>query len=94
MNQSVLAGMFCLLVPGAAEASGTSGITGSGSLRPVTKTYVTSSDGRFQMDANLQRAPATVQQTGQFSLTAKLIAAAPSAICSPVGDIIFRNGFE
>lgn len=94
MNRRVLAGVMCLFVSGAAQASGTAGITGSGSLRPATKTDVTSVDGRFQMDANLQRAPATVQQTGPFSLTAKLTAAAPSAICSPVGDIIFRNGFD
>lgn len=93
MNPRVLAGVTCLLVAGATHASDNSGITGGGSLRPAAQP-VASQDGRFHLKAGFQRAPATVQQAGGFSLTAKLTASVPTATCSPVGDLIFRNGFD
>lgn len=94
MNCRMLAAIACLLFAATAHAADKPGITGGGSLRPITHAGVTSQDGRFQMDGSLQRTPVKRQEGGTFSLTAKISAPNVPASCAPVGDTIFRNGFE
>ena len=94
MNHSALSAIVFLFFSGTAHAVGQPVITGAGSLRPIANAGVTSQDGRFQMDSSLQRAPVRRQETGAFSLLAKHSAPNVPASCAPVGDTIFRNGFE
>ena len=94
MNRRVLVAIACLLFSATAHAADKPGITGGGSLRPITHAGVTSPDGRFQMDSSLQRAPVKRQEGGAFSLVAKISAPNDPASCAPVGDTIFRHGFE
>lgn len=94
MNRRVLAAIACLLYAGTAHAADNPGFTGGGSLRPITHAGVTSQDGRFTMDGSLQRAPVKRQEAGSFSLLAKLTAPNVPLSCAPVGDTIFRNGFD
>lgn len=54
-----------------------------------------SANGRFTLSADLRPA-AVVQSSGRYSLNAKLQPDPNSiaAACGPVGDAIFKNGFE
>ncbi|MEO7013578.1 MAG: hypothetical protein ABI127_04660 [Dokdonella sp.] len=95
MNRQLCVGLFCVLFAGGAQASDTTHITGSASLRPVAHAEAASEDGRFRMESSLRAAPAPKQEAGGFSLSAKL--AAPKSMrasCAPAGDLIFANGFE
>ena len=66
----------------------------SGQATATTPTP-TSSDGRFQLDAALS-ASTQPSDDGRFSLSAKLKPDPKSVTgtCAPLGDSIFRNGFE
>ena len=95
MNRPLCIGLFCVLFAGGAQASDTTHITGSASLRPVEHSEVASEDGRFRMQSTLRASLAPKQEAGGFSLSAKL--AAPKSMlasCAPVGDLIFENGFD
>ena len=95
MNRQLCIGLFCVFFAGAAQASDTTRITGSASLRPVAHAEVASQDGRFHMESSLRAAPSPKQETGDYSLSAKL--AAPksmTASCATAGDLIFANGFD
>lgn len=95
MNRQLYIGLFCVMFAGAAQASDTTRISGSASLRPVARAEVASQDGRFRMESSLRAAASPKQEAGGYSLSAKL--AAPksmTASCAPVGDLIFANGFD
>lgn len=75
-----------------AEVEISSRFTGSGAL---TTPEARSSDGRFELDAELQAAP-TVRSNGRFALNAKLALDAKSlaTACAVAGVDIFKNSFE
>ncbi len=69
--------------------------SGSAGLdKPATSNA--SANGRYSISADLRPATAVVQSTSRYSLNAKLQPDAKSiaTACGPVGDSIFKNGFE
>ena len=83
-----------LLVFYAATATAESRFSGSATLaKPEAPSA--SADGRFNISADLRPAAVT-QSGGRFALEAKLQPNAKSiaTACGPVGDDIFKNGFE
>ena len=88
---AVLAFFACATVSAAEPAPATARFSGSASLNtPLPH----SADQRFVLDAELR--PNRMQQSGRFALRARLLpdAKAINAVCGPLGDLVFADGFE
>ena len=83
-----------LLIFYAVTATAESRLSGDATLAKPAEANA-SADGRFNISADLRPAAIT-QSSGRFALEAKLQPNAKSiaTACGPVGDSIFKNGFE
>lgn len=88
---AVAIGLLASVGPSAAELEPAPRFSGSAGLSVGPQT---SADQRFTLNAEL--AANRTQASGRFALTARLMpdAKAASAICGPLGDALFSNGFE
>jgi hypothetical protein len=93
LSLPALAFAYALGLPLAAQASDSSRFVAEATLAPVQRQ--TSANARFELTAALS---ATRQDAGKsggrFELRAKLASNATGAVCGPLPDEVFSDGFE
>ena len=91
MGAAILGLLFLAAGPITAAETSAGRFSGSGELSAPAQQ---SADQRFAINAEIQLN--RTQQSGRFGLTARLLpdAKSISTNCAPLGDSIFRNGFE